>query len=81
MKHTFGVDQFCVKDDGNGLNTNAAKDAIELYKNKSVINILNIIILINMFYYILKMHSFQARLYFEKINTIYNNPDYVSDNN
>jgi len=41
---------------------------------------MNFIILINMFYYILKMHSFQARLYFEKINTIYNNPDAAFEN-
>jgi len=48
------------------------EETLDMYKWRGWIGLINLIILFFMYFYILKMHAFQARIYYEKINMIYN---------
>ena len=58
---------------------NVASDELPFYNLYVFINTLDLIIVLNMFFYILKMHAFQATIYYEKINAIYNSNSTLLD--
>jgi len=47
------------------INTSVGEETLDMYKWRGWIGLINLIILFFMYFYILKMHAFQARCYYE----------------